>query len=110
MSVVPIVDAADTCTVRRQKAGTLLTKGRTQFGGKFQETPYDRASHFGATEHRVWDIRKRGELLQQISADLRSVVLRGPIVDAANRNDMLRRASEGRLGDAGREAAVMGRT
>jgi hypothetical protein len=63
MSVVPIVDSADTCNVLRQKGGMLLTKGRTRFGGKLQETAYDKNSRVGATEHRVRDIRKLGELI-----------------------------------------------
>jgi hypothetical protein len=109
MSVAPIVDAADTCTVMRVKAGMLVTKGRTPFGGKLQETAYDNAWRFGAIEHRVGDIRKLGELIRRFWP-IRSAVLRGAIVDAANHNDMLRGASEARLGDAGREPAVVDRT
>jgi hypothetical protein len=92
MSVAPIVETADRVTVLRAKAGKLLTKRWTRFGGKLQETAYDKAWRFTATEHRVSNVRTLGELIQKISADPHSAVVRGAIADGANRSDLLRRA------------------
>ena len=96
--------------VPRAKAGKLLPIRWTRFGGKFQETAYNKAWRFGATEHRVSKFQKLGELIQQISADPHSAVVRGAIAYATNGNDILRRASDGRFGEAGRESALLGRT
>jgi hypothetical protein len=83
---------ADTVTVLCAKGGKLLTKRWTLFEDKLQETAYDRAWRFSATEHPVRDIAELGELIRQISADPQAAVVRGAIANGANRNDMLRRA------------------
>jgi len=92
MSVVTTLAAADTVTILRAKGGRLLTKRWTLSEGRLQETSYDKAWRFSATEHPVCNLRELGQLIRQISADPQAAPVRGAIADGANRNDMLRRA------------------
>src|SRR6516162_5431027 len=92
MTVARVLEAADTITALRAKGGKLLTKRWTRFEGKLQETSYDRAKRFSATEHPVGNIHELGELIRRIAADARAAVVRAAIAEGVNRNDMLRRA------------------
>jgi hypothetical protein len=92
MSVLPVVETADTVIVLRAKAGKLLTKRWALFEGKLQETAHDRAWRFSATEHFVKGVREADELTFKISANPHSAVVRRAIAEGANRKDMLRRA------------------
>jgi hypothetical protein len=92
MSIAAVADQADTVTLLRAKGGKFLTKRWARFGSELQETSCDRAWRFSAAEHPVSDIHEVGALIQQISTDPRAAVVRGGIVEGANRSDMLRRA------------------
>ena len=69
MRIATVLDDADTVTVLRANGG-LLTKRWTRREGKFQESGYDKAYRFSATEHPVSNVHQLGELICQVSTEV----------------------------------------